>query len=190
MVRHQLAVIYNQKDNGYCIQSPGVGWVSRLAFPGRIITRGDTIGRLQCISTTFDLIVEANLNGKIAPWNTEEKVKAVGYGQPLFEVQPLEMAELSPTIAPAKIDAASSSDKLVVAAPSDGIFYRRPGPDASCYVEIGDMVKEGQVLGLVEVMKCFNQITYNNQNPAKVIEICVADAGEVKYRQPLFILGY
>lgn len=82
--------------------------------------------------------------------------------------------------------------KIIITAPTDGIFYRRPAPDSAPYVEVGQMITKGQILGLVEVMKCFNQILSDLPDfpsQAQLLEICVNDGSEVKYHQPLFIFG-
>ncbi|MHC4860064.1 MAG: biotin/lipoyl-containing protein, partial [Planctomycetota bacterium] len=79
-----------------------------------------------------------------------------------------------------------------VRSPTDGIFYRRPSPDQPPYVEEGAEVVRGRVLGLVEVMKCFNQIAYGTDpdapERAKVLKILARDSGEVKLDQVLFLL--
>jgi acetyl-CoA carboxylase biotin carboxyl carrier protein len=73
----------------------------------------------------------------------------------------------------------------------DFLFYRRPSPDEPNYVAEGDVVKRGQVLGLVEVIKCFNQIIYGGDgfpDEASVVRIVPEDAGEVKFNRPLIVL--
>ena len=48
--------------------------------------------------------------------------------------------------------------RVEVRAPMSGVFFRKPSPDAAAYVEIGDMVKKKQVLGLLETMKVYQKI--------------------------------
>jgi biotin carboxyl carrier protein len=45
-----------------------------------------------------------------------------------------------------------------VIAPLPGVFYRRPGPDKAPFVEVGDLVTAGQTIGLIEIMKQFNEV--------------------------------
>ena len=65
-------------------------------------------------------------------------------------------------------------------------------PKASHPVEPGDAVERGKVLGLVEVMKCFNQIAYGGEpeatEKAVVVRVVLEDAAEVKLGQVLFVL--
>jgi acetyl-CoA carboxylase biotin carboxyl carrier protein len=51
-----------------------------------------------------------------------------------------------------------TTKRVEVRAPMSGIFFRKPSPDAAVYVEIGDMVKKKQVLGLLETMKVYQKI--------------------------------
>jgi acetyl-CoA carboxylase biotin carboxyl carrier protein len=50
------------------------------------------------------------------------------------------------------------ADKTTIKAPVPGTFYRRPSPDEDMYIDEGDRVSDGQVIGLVEVMKNFNEV--------------------------------
>jgi acetyl-CoA carboxylase biotin carboxyl carrier protein len=50
------------------------------------------------------------------------------------------------------------ADKTTIKAPVPGTFYRRPSPDEDPYVDEGDRVSNGQVIGIVEVMKNFNEV--------------------------------
>jgi len=84
---------------------------------------------------------------------------------------------------------AGDAGLIRVTAPSEGIFYRRPTPDAPAYVEPGAPVAQGTVLGLVEVMKCFNQITYGGPGfpeRGEIVKVLAEDAAEVQFRQELF----
>ena len=51
-----------------------------------------------------------------------------------------------------------ATKRIEVRAPMSGIFFRKPSPDSAAYVEIGDMVKKKQVLGLLETMKVYQKI--------------------------------
>ena len=51
-----------------------------------------------------------------------------------------------------------ANKRIEVRAPMSGVFFRKPSPDTAAYVEIGDMVKKKQVLGLLETMKVYQKI--------------------------------
>ena len=72
----------------------------------------------------------------------------------------------------------------LVLAPTVGVFYSAPSPDARPFVEVGDQVKKGDTLCIIEAMKLMNEI------PAEVdgtiVEVCVGNGQVVEYNQPLF----
>jgi acetyl-CoA carboxylase biotin carboxyl carrier protein len=71
------------------------------------------------------------------------------------------------------------------------MFYRRPNPESSPYVEPGDIVEEGVTLALVEVMKCFSAITYGGNglpSRAEVLEARAEEGEEVEADQVLFVV--
>jgi acetyl-CoA carboxylase biotin carboxyl carrier protein len=79
----------------------------------------------------------------------------------------------------------------VITAFTTGIFYRKSSPDAPPYVEEGETVEKGKVLGLIEVMKTFNHIIFtgtDSSNSGKIKKIFVKDSQEVKLNQPLFLI--
>ncbi|HSK01646.1 MAG TPA: acetyl-CoA carboxylase biotin carboxyl carrier protein, partial [Kofleriaceae bacterium] len=72
----------------------------------------------------------------------------------------------------------------VVTSPFVGTFYRKPNPDSSPYVSIGDRVQKGQVLCIVEAMKLMNEIEADTAGT--ITAILVEDNQPVEYGQPLF----
>ena len=73
-----------------------------------------------------------------------------------------------------------------IRSPMVGTFYRSPAPDAAPYVEVGDTVKVGQVLCIVEAMKLMNEIE-SDQN-GKIVKILVEDSQPVEYNRILFLI--
>ena len=65
-----------------------------------------------------------------------------------------------------------------------GTFYRKPSPDDAAFVEVGDQVKKGDVLCIVEAMKVMNEI--QSDLSGEIVEILVEDSDSVEYGQPLF----
>ena len=84
-------------------------------------------------------------------------------------------------------DILAGDDGVVeVTSPVLGTFYRAPEPGAAPYVSVGDSVVSGSVLGMVEVMKLFNEV--RSDVAGEVIEILVGDGEMVEYGQPLLRL--
>ena len=74
----------------------------------------------------------------------------------------------------------------VVKSPLVGTFYAAPSEDAEPFVKVGDSVKEGQVLAIVEAMKLMNEI--ESDFAGTVAEILVENGEGVEYGQPLFVI--
>jgi acetyl-CoA carboxylase biotin carboxyl carrier protein len=71
--------------------------------------------------------------------------------------------------------------------PMIGTFYRKPGADKDPFVKVGDTIKAGDVLCIIEAMKLFNEIEFDGAE-AKVVKILIDDASPVEYDQPLLLL--
>ena len=84
-----------------------------------------------------------------------------------------------------------SEEGYVISAFTTGIFYRKPSPDASPYVSVGQKIEKGNILGLIEVMKTFNHIIFqgtDTSDSGKIKKIYVEDSEEVKLGQSLFLI--
>ncbi len=88
------------------------------------------------------------------------------------EVAPIEAAPSAPV-----------AQKPSVKAPLTGIYYGAPSPGATAYVAVGDHVAVGQIIGLIEAMKLFNEI--KSDLAGRVTRICVDNGALVKAKQPL-----
>jgi acetyl-CoA carboxylase biotin carboxyl carrier protein len=86
---------------------------------------------------------------------------------------------------PAK-EEAQDDGTIVVSSPIVGTFYRSPSPDAPPFVEIGAMVKQGQVMCIVEAMKVMNEIEAEVEG--EVVDILVANGQPVEFGEAMFRL--
>lgn len=92
-----------------------------------------------------------------------------------------------PAAAPvAAAPAASARDENVVTAPMVGTFYASPAPGAKSFVEIGQEVRVGQVLCIIEAMKMMNQI--ESERAGKVLSVLAKNGEPVEFGQPLFVI--
>ena len=80
----------------------------------------------------------------------------------------------------------SSDNYLTVKSPIIGTFYRKPSPDKDAFVNVGDTIKEGDTLCVIEAMKLFNEI--ESDFSGKIVKILVEDASPVEFDQPLFLI--
>lgn len=105
-------------------------------------------------------------------------------------VSPLQPGTPAPAAAQPVQPEASEAAKTagnVVKSPLVGTFYAAPAEDAEPFVKVGDSVKEGQVLAIVEAMKLMNEI--ESDFTGTVSEILVENGQAVEYGQPLFVIS-
>jgi acetyl-CoA carboxylase biotin carboxyl carrier protein len=79
-----------------------------------------------------------------------------------------------------------SSKYITVKSPIIGTFYRKPSPDKEVFVEVGDTIKTGDVLCVIEAMKLFNEI--ESEVSGKIVKILMDDSSPVEFDQPLFLV--
>ncbi len=77
-------------------------------------------------------------------------------------------------------------NQIKVTSPIVGTFYRASSPDKAPYVEVGDAVKKGQILCIIEAMKLMNEI--ESETSGKIIQILVENGQPVEYGQQLFVI--
>jgi acetyl-CoA carboxylase biotin carboxyl carrier protein len=111
-------------------------------------------------------------------------------GQPMMASMPMmqhsahsPLAQQTPVHTSASV-AVVDDKSHVVTSPFVGTFYRKPNPDASLYVQVGDKVTKGQALCIVEAMKLMNEI--ESDVAGTLLAVLVEDGSPVEYGQPLF----
>jgi len=150
---------------------------------------------LRKLKKLIDLVQESGI-AELEITEGEEKVKIVkGGGGPaalpghhaapaaLPAVEPMRAAPTAAT--PAEPEPAQEGQ--LVKAPMVGTFYRSPSPDAKPFVEVGQTVKKGDTVCIVEAMKLMNEI---ETDVAGVVKAILVENGQpVEYGQPLFVIG-
>lgn len=88
---------------------------------------------------------------------------------------------------PADAPAAPQGKNLIeIKSPIVGTFYRSSGPDKPAFTKVGDQVKAGDVVCIIEAMKLFNEI--ESDATGTIVKVCVEDASPVEYDQVLFLV--
>jgi biotin carboxyl carrier protein len=184
------------KDPHFAVLAPGAGLYDMAPATGTFLRPGSFAGYLTVVRRYYHLMVPEGHHGVVTDVHVTQRKQSVEYGQPLFTVSP--EAETSLTDEIHMIEAVSAADEDIpegrfgIRSPTDGIFYRRANPQSPAYVDEGTAVKHGSVLGLVEVMKCFNPIVYEGEPElpprAKITRIVPGDATEVKHGDLLFVV--
>ena len=147
---------------------------------------------LRKLKKLIDLVQESGI-AELEITEGEEKVKIVKGGAvvnmmpaPAAAVAAPAEARAAPSAAPAA-EADAGQEGHVVKAPMVGTFYRSPSPDAKAFVEVGQTVKEGDTICIIEAMKLMNEIEADASGSVKAI--LVENGQPVEYGQPLFILA-
>lgn len=96
------------------------------------------------------------------------------------------MPEANPSRKEEKTKKVETADGKAVKCPMVGVFYASPSPDAKPFVTVGDRVKRGDVLCIVEAMKLMNEITADEDG--EIVKICASDGDVVEYGQCLFYM--
>ncbi|MGN6083086.1 acetyl-CoA carboxylase biotin carboxyl carrier protein [Trinickia sp.] len=154
---------------------------------------------LRKLKTLIDLVSESGIS-ELEVTEGEGKVRIVKNAPPVY-VQP--SASFAPQFAPsAPVAGVGSLEQApaaaaqapaaavqghVVTSPMVGTFYRSPSPGAEPFIQVGDSVKEGQTLCIIEAMKLLNEIESDKAGVVK--EILIENGQAVEYGQPLFVIG-
>ena len=100
---------------------------------------------------------------------------------------PVPFIQEESVIAEKKAEKSSDAAEFItVKSPMIGTFYRTAGPDIPPFVNVGDEVKKGQNLCIIEAMKLFNEI--ESEVSGKIVKILIDDANPVEYDTPLFLI--
>lgn len=179
------------------VLAPGVGWWSEIPHQGALLGPGSPIGRLYQLNRRFRLVLPDGVSGQVTDGLPAHRVMAVEHGQLLFRLAPVRSDGLEVPGADeyASLGHPSGADlptgARAIVSPTDGVFYRKSSPDAPAFVEPGQKIGLGQPVGLVEVMKTFNQILYEGPgfpDQAEVVEVRAEDAEEVRAGQVLVVV--
>jgi acetyl-CoA carboxylase biotin carboxyl carrier protein len=152
---------------------------------------------LRKLKTLIDLVAESGI-AELEITEGEGKVRIVKFAQggqgvvaPMqaYQVMPQQAMAPAPVAAEpaAAAPAAPAIQGHVVKSPMVGTFYRAPNPGAPAFVDVGQTVKEGDPLCIIEAMKLLNEIEADKAGTIK--EILVENGQPVEYGQPLFVIG-
>lgn len=150
------------------------------------------------IKAIVDMIKESGI-AELEITEGEEKLRVTCVTQNSAQIQyaapaPIQVAvpaapvaQHAAVAAPAEVKVEAPSLGLTIDSPMVGTFYRSSSPTSNPFVEVGQEVKVGQVLCIIEAMKLMNQIEADKAGVIK--EILVSDGSPVEYGQPLFVIA-
>ncbi len=149
---------------------------------------------LRKLKTLIDLVSESNVS-ELEITEAEGKVRIVK-SAPMSAAAPVTYSMAPAPVAPAVVPAVEVAPAAVAApaepvghtvkSPMVGTFYRASSPGAKPFVEIGDTIKEGETICIVEAMKILNEIEADKSGT--VTKILVDNGQAVEYGQPLYVI--
>lgn len=150
---------------------------------------------LRKLKTLIDLVQQSGI-AELEITEGEEKVRISRFGTPGTSVPAPQQVALPPTAAGPAESAVTPADPEPAPAepaghqlksPMVGTFYRASGPGAKAFVEVGQTVKTGETVCIIEAMKLLNEIEADRDGVIR--EILVENGQPVEYGQPLFVIG-
>lgn len=148
---------------------------------------------LRKLKTLIDLVSDSNVS-ELEITEAEGKVRIVkSSGAPLVMQQPAAVTVAAPAALAAATLAAPVADAPLagstvhaVKSPMVGTFYRSASPGAKAFVEVGDIVREGDTICIIEAMKILNEIEADKSGTVR--KILCENGQAVEYGQPLFLI--
>ncbi|RKW31619.1 MAG: acetyl-CoA carboxylase biotin carboxyl carrier protein [Lachnoanaerobaculum sp.] len=150
----------------------------------------NNIDQLSVTSDDGKEIVITNNDAKsvvVAPEAVVPVVPTAPVAPAQVAVAPAQVAAVPAPVAAVPTPAAPEEKGQLVKSPLVGTFYNAPSPDSPAYVKVGDTVKKGQILGIIEAMKLMNEI--ESDYDGIVTEILIKNEETVEFGQPLFRIG-
>jgi len=151
---------------------------------------------LRKLKTLIDLVSESGIS-ELEVNEGEDRVRIVNAGSPAPVGQvvyanpaPAQTVQAAPIASSAAVAAATAAPEaesgFIARSPMVGTFYRAPNPESPNFVNVGDTVKEGQTLCIIEAMKLLNEI--ESEKAGVIKEILCENGQGVEFDQPLFII--
>ena len=140
---------------------------------------------LRKIKSLLDLVAESGV-AEFEICEGPDRIRVINH--PQTPVQVVQTTAPAPVAQPAAAEPAEPKvEGTPLTSPMVGTFYRAPSPGAKPFVEVGDTVKKGQTVCIIEAMKLLNEVEAETDGVVK--EICVENGQPVEYGQNLLIIG-
>lgn len=181
-----LTAAVTETDAGLEVRCPAVGQWRPAVRDGQLVQAGEALGELNVLGLTYRVIAGAGARGAVRFLDGASGLGGRGgafaadHGAVLLTLDPT--AATGAAAGAEQRGGAAQTGGLTVRAPSSGRYYGRPGPGKPPFVAVGDVIKEGHTVCLLEVMKTFNRVTYGGGGlppEARVTAIAVADESDV-----------
>ena len=186
-----LELLVERSGDRVRLRSPEVGHFAGALPAGSVLVPGQRAGTIETLGRARALLVPEDVAGRIVSDPPALARAPVGYRDVVYEIElvaagsgPLPRAPAAPAAG-----SPSSARGLVLLSPQAGRFYHRPAPGDPPFVAAGAIVEDGDVVGMIEVMKTFSHVPYRASGSlprrAKVLRALATDGADVKRGDPL-----
>ena len=140
------------------------------------------VSEVELESKGFKIVIKTPVAGQQVVYSSAPVISAPVAAAPApAPVAPVSSAPAAPQESPS-----DASKYITVKSPMIGTFYRASGPGKPIFANVGDEIKPGKVVCIIEAMKLFNEI--ESEVAGRIVKVLVDDAKPVEYDQPLFLV--
>ncbi len=174
-------------DGQITLVAPEVGYFAAAHPRGALLAPGMGAGVLHQLGKSFELVVPKGVSGAVVSDPPSSAMAPVGFGAPLYSLDPSGVAGIADTAASGA--GGEAGDGQFVFAGQSGRVWHSPAPGEPVFAAAGDVVEEGQALCLIEVMKTFSTMVYKAQDGlpkrGKIVRWFIEDGGDAESGKPL-----
>ncbi len=150
----------------------------------RFVSSQKNVGEVEIEKKDFKLVIRKPAQQVIsAPQYIQAQTVA-----PVSQAAPVALpsANNAPASSEKPTQVTEASNLITIKSPMIGTFYRSSSPDKPAFVNVGDEIKAGKAVCIIEAMKLFNEI--ESEISGKIVKVLVDNASPVEYDQPLFLV--
>jgi acetyl-CoA carboxylase biotin carboxyl carrier protein len=190
----ELLALLERLDAGRVeLLAPSPGLWRDAPSVGALIRPGDAIGSLEILGIEHRLRAPEDALGIVLAGEQRSELtrRPVDHGAPLLLLDPDALGATAIATEQGAGAEAGRAGKLLFVAPSSGRFYQRAAPDRPAFVEVGQILERGQTIGLLEVMKTFTRVNYDDPKlpaRARVVAMLAIDQGDLGRGDPILEL--
>lgn len=178
-----LTLLAERDEEGRVVlKSPAVGIWRQAPKRGQLARAGEAFGSLEVLGRLHTLMVPAGVHGVVIEAPVIDQ-SALAYGQSLAILGDDVGGVASELASP---EALGNDGALTFRSSSSGRFYLRPAPDKPPFVAVGDVIENGHIVFLLEVMKTFSRVAFEGEGlpaRAKVVRILPQDGDDLEAGQ-------
>lgn len=193
MIRKKTDALYKEEKDSIRILSPGIGMFRILVNDGEDLHPGSIIGTLTILGSKIQIRLPINISGTVEMPDHNLIIFPVGYSDQIFSLIPLSNSSKSRSDHNNININKTEKNEMIIKAFISGVFYLRPSPGSEPFINTGSVIKKGSILGLIEVMKSFNQIVFSGdgiKGTGRIEKIIAKDSSEVNMGDPLFLVSF